>query len=152
MPVAVQPKFQRQVSSVLSGNVVLKVYPETAGRSAAALNVAAPSSIVQKVTVQLEDSNGNLLNLLTGFDIDASVAVNFQGDADPSSPTLSDATPAVVNGIATFNVTYDTNTNIAQKVYTEGDTITVTVSTKSGTVLEDAYVAADATYIDTIIA
>lgn len=122
MAYVVQPKFRKQMSSLLSGNVLFKIYPTSGSHSAALLNVAEPDSITQTLEIRLEDSDGRFLSMLDGFDIDVSVQAAFDHpSAAPSAPTLSDSTPAISKGRTTVTLAYDTNTNGAQKLYTPGD-------------------------------
>lgn len=148
MRAGLNPRLTNKLRSVLSGDVVFKLYPASAGTSAAALNAAQANSFKKTIEIRLEDSEGRLLDFLSGFDVDVSTAENVT-DADVGPPTPDDSSPRVVNGIATVVLTYDTGTG---KTYAEGDSVSMTVSAASGTVLADAYGVADATFTDTIVA
>jgi hypothetical protein len=148
MRAGLNPRVTSRLASVLSGDVVIKLYPASAGSSAAVLNAAAAGTFKKTIEIRLEDSQGRLLNFLSGFDVSVSTAENV-ADTDVGAPSVDDATPTIQDGIAKVVVTYDTGPG---KTYAVNDSVSVTVAPANGTVLSDAYGVASATFTDTIVA
>lgn len=148
MRAGLNPRVTSRIASVLSGDVIIKLYPASANSSAAVLNAAEAGTYQKQIEIRLEDSQGRLLNFLSGFNVSVSTAENV-ADVDVAAPTVNDSTPTISDGIAKITVTYDTG---AGKTYAEGDSVSVTVSPAAGTVLQDAYGVAAATFTDTIVA
>jgi hypothetical protein len=148
MRAGLNPRVTSRLASVLSGDVIIKLYPASASSSAAILNAAGAGTFKKTIEIRLEDSQGRLLDFLSGFNVNVSTAENV-ADADVGAPSVNNAMPTIQNGIAKIVVTYDTG---AGKTYAENDSVSVTVAPASGTVLSDAYGVASATFMDTIVA
>jgi hypothetical protein len=148
MRAGLNPRVTSRLASVLSGDVLIKLYPASAGSSAAVLNAAEAGTFKKTIEIRLEDSQGRLLDFLSGFDVSVSTAENVAGE-DVEAPSVDNATPTIQNGITKVVVTYDTGSG---KTYAENDSVSVTVAPADGTVLSDAYGVASATFTDMIAA
>jgi hypothetical protein len=148
MRAGLNPRVTSKLASVLSGDVIIKLYPASAGSSAAMLNAAGAGTFKKIIEIRLEDSQGRLLDFLSGFNVNVSTAENV-ADEDVGAPSVDNAMPTIRDGIAKIVVTYDTGPG---KTYAEGDSVSVTVAPANGTVLSDAYGVASATFTDTIVA
>lgn len=146
MRAGLNPRLTNKLRSVLSGDVIFKLYPASANSSAAVLNSTPAGQYKKTIEIRLEDSEGRLLDFLTGFDVSISTAEDVS-DTDVGPPTPDDSSPTIVNGIARVVLTYDTG---AGKTYANGDSVSMTVAAAEGTVLADAYGVASATFTDTI--
>ena len=131
----------------------LVAVPATAASSAAALTAAVAHSFHKTIKLQFQDAEGNVHTWIN----DAGGLITLtavEGATDPQigAPTLGDSTPAVVDGVATVVLTYDTDgaPGAATKTYAEDDTVGFT--TVCAQILGIAPDVSGADFTDTCVA
>ena len=141
----VKIKSGSTIQKAMSGDLLLACSPSTAGTSAATLNAAAAGTFTKDITINLQDNLGtihkwssNSLNITTSV---------TSSDTDIVAPTVSNATPNLVDGTVTVTLTYDTDAG-ATKTYSSGDIVSMTIS--SNNIL--GYPITSVTFTDTLVA
>ena len=143
-------QLEREIRKVKSGlvhDVKFVVSPASLGSSAAALNEAYAGTFKKKFQVQIQNTEGLILDYFDGFNLDVSGVKNVS-NVNVGNPTFTNATPPVNKGIAIFEAIYDTG---AGKTYATADRVVFTVAAKTGTILV-SFSPAAATVTDTIVA
>ena len=109
----------------------LVAVPAAAASSAAALTAAVASSVHKTVRLEFQDADGNVhtwINNAGGL----VTLTGVEGATDPQigAPAISDTTPAVIDGVATVVLTYDTDgaPGAATKTYAAHDTVGFTTA------------------------
>lgn len=124
--------------------------PETLGSSASAANAAAPGDFKKNITLNLLDSNDDLVIWYNGS---ATVVPSENAvDEDIGVPVVTGGnTIQFVGGVGLVELVYDTNVG-STKEYAAGDTIgfTVTLDEKVGALWTPSYTHAD--FLDTFVA
>ena len=132
------------LQKALSGDILLKLTPSSAGSDSATVTAAAAGAYTKTITISLVDSAGAVhkwANLTLSATTSEAVA-----DTDVAAPTVSDTTPDLVDGVVDVVLTYDTDGG-STKTYAAGDAVSMTVSATD--IL--GYTIASVTFTDTMV-
>ncbi len=134
------------LESALTGDIHIELIPSTASSSAATVTASAAGTFKKTITIKLVDSSGNV-HTWANLSLSAVSAENV-ADTNVLAPTISSANPALINGVGSITLTYDTDGG-STKTYAAGDSISLTVEAPTSGIL--GYPVASTTFTDTFV-